>query len=62
MTIDEAIKVLDNEQRCVIRNIGNRCKRDCGMCDLLLPDEDILSAYGLAISILRDLQETDAHD
>lgn len=49
MTYEEALKILQTEKECVSRNNGTSCDRDCGKCDLLLPAEDILKAYELAI-------------
>lgn len=57
ITLEEAIKVMENEQRCVIRNIGNHCDRTCTRCDLVLPDGDVLGAYGMVLSILQELKE-----
>lgn len=51
MTNEKAIEVIKTERRCVLRNIRG-CDRDCGKCDLVLPDEDILTAYDMAIRAL----------
>ena len=51
MTNEKAIEVIKTERRCVLRNIRG-CDRDCGKCDLVLPDEDILMAYDMAIRAL----------
>lgn len=51
MTNERAIEVLLTEKKCVLRNIRG-CDRDCGKCDLVLPDEEILTAYDMAIRAL----------
>lgn len=52
MTNERVIEVLKNEKKCVLRNIRG-CDRDCGKCDLVLPDEEILTAYDIAIRVLE---------
>lgn len=52
MTNIEAIEVIKTEKKCVLRNMRG-CNRDCGKCDLVLPEEDILLAYDMAIKWLR---------
>ena len=47
MTKERAIEVIETEEKCVLRNIRG-CDRDCEKCDLVLPDEDILTAYKMA--------------
>ena len=54
MTIKRAIEVLRNETECVIR--AEYCNRDCGSCPLVLPDEEILAAYALAVVALQEFQ------
>lgn len=51
MTEKEAIEVIKTEKKCVLRNIRG-CDRDCAKCDLVLPDEEILTAYDMAIRSL----------
>lgn len=51
MTNEKAIEVIKTERRCVLRNIRG-CDRDCAKCDLVLPDEEILTAYDMAIRSL----------
>ena len=53
MSRDRAIFVIQNEKKCVLRNIRG-CDRECGKCDLVLPDDDILMAYDMAIEALED--------
>lgn len=57
MTIDEAIKVMQNEQICVKRQGTPQCDRICAMCDLLLPTKDVLMAYDMAISALEEVRD-----
>lgn len=52
MGIEKIIEILETEKECVIKNI-NGCDGDCGNCDLALEDDEILTAYTLAISILK---------
>ena len=59
MTIEETIKVLSNELACVMRQTGPGCDRNCAACDLVLPDEIVISAYQTAISILRAQREAE---
>ena len=55
MGIEQIIEILEIERECVKRNIGKNCDRDCGNCDLVLEDEELLTAYNLAISILKTI-------
>ena len=55
MGIEQIIEILEKERECVKRNVGKGCDRDCGNCDLVLEDEEILTAYTLAISILKNV-------
>lgn len=52
MTTERAIKVIQTEKKCVLRNIRG-CDRECGKCDLVLPDDEILTAYDMAIELLK---------
>lgn len=56
MNIDKVIEILKTEKECVSRNNGNNCNRDCKNCDLLLPAEDILKAYILAIGVIEGIK------
>ena len=51
--VQRTIKVLENEKACVLRNIRQECDRDCGKCDLVLPDMEIVNAYNYALDILN---------
>lgn len=50
MTTEHAIDVLKNEERCIANSC--RCDRQCQNCELVLPDNEILEAYELAIRSL----------
>ena len=55
MTREEAINVLENEKKCVLRD---SCERsECASCDLVMPIERILYAYDIAIAALREQEE-----
>ena len=56
MGINQIVEILEKERECVKRNVSKDCDRDCGNCDLVLEDEEILTAYTLAISILKTIQ------
>ncbi len=62
MTIEETIKVLYNEMACVKRQTGPGCDRNCAACDLVLPDELVISAYRTAVDILRARQEAEKNE
>ena len=50
-------EVLRNEYRCVQRNIAGRCNRECGECDLVLPDDVILHAYEECIAVMEQVED-----
>ncbi len=50
MTNERAIEIIQTEKKCVAR--ANICGRDCANCDLVLPEEEILAAYDMAILAL----------
>ena len=50
MTKERAIEIIQTEKKCVDR--ANICDRDCANCHLVLPEEDILMAYDMAILAL----------
>ena len=59
MGINQIVEILEKERECVKRNVDKDCDKDCGNCDLVLKDEEIeemLTAYTLAISILKTIQ------
>ena len=53
MSNELAIEVLETEKKCVKRNIAGCC-RECAECDLVLPDDVIVSAYDWAIRLMSD--------
>ena len=55
MGLERIIEILKTEKECVKRNHGRNCNRNCAECDLLLNSEDILTAYTLAISVLKTI-------
>lgn len=57
----EAIDILKNEIACVKGNDG-KCDRDCFHCDLVLPEEEILEAYDMAINALEDIEPDHCED
>ena len=52
MTAERAIFVIENEKKCVQRNVQG-CDRDCANCDLVLTDEEVLTAYDMAVEALK---------
>lgn len=50
MTNERAIEIIQTEKKCVAR--ANICDRDCANCHLVLPEEEILAAYDMAILAL----------
>jgi len=58
MTRKEAAGVIKFEKACVLRQDTPRCNRDCKKCDLLLPTEDVLTAYDMAIKALEQEPKT----
>ena len=50
MTNERAIEIIQTEKKCVAR--ANICDRDCAHCHLVLPEEDILTAYDMAVLAL----------
>lgn len=54
MNMERVVEILKVEKGCVERQGTQRCSnRDCGNCDLLLPTEDVLKAYTLAIGCIE---------
>lgn len=47
MTNERAVEIIQTEKKCVAR--ANICDRDCANCHLVLPEEEILTAYDMAI-------------
>lgn len=51
MTKDEAIKIIQTEMECVSRPDCDRLA--CAYCDLAMREEDVLTAYQMAITALQ---------
>lgn len=51
MTRKEAIKILENEKKCVKR--AEYCDRQCGKCELVKEDKIILKTFDMAIEALE---------
>ena len=62
MTTEQAIKLMLVEATCIERasNADHQCTRECEKCDLLQTNEDLIAAYGMAVSALRAQAERDA--
>lgn len=52
-----SVDVLRNEYECVKRNIAG-CDRDCGRCELVLPDDVILHAYEESIAVMERMTDS----
>lgn len=57
MTEKKAIKVIETEKQCVLRNGENGCDRDCICCDLIMAENDIICGYDTAIKALEEIQQ-----
>jgi hypothetical protein len=53
MKIERVIEIMQNEQKCVEIASNGACDRDCALCDLVLPSEEILEAYSYVINELK---------
>lgn len=62
MSIEEIIKVLEQERACVARQGEGGCDRDCARCDLVMDDKVILQAYDAAIEKLRTHQDAQPNE
>ncbi len=51
--LPSVIRVLENERDCVRRQAAPGCDRECGKCDLVLPEQEVIGAYRIALFILR---------
>lgn len=52
MTNEQAIKVLLDEWKCIDRNDGINCDRQCEKCDLVMDSAILKDAYNMAIKAL----------
>ena len=57
MNIPTILKVLKNERECIARQGTAKCDRNCGFCELCLPDDEILSVYDFLIEGCESLLE-----
>ena len=53
MSTEQILKVLKNERECIKRQGTDKCDRNCGNCDLCLPDDEILEVYDHLIKIVE---------
>lgn len=51
MTTERAIELLKIEKTCIMW--ANDCDRDCGNCELVQDDEELLAAFDKAIEALE---------
>ena len=51
---DKTLKVMINEEACVRRNRDTDCRQQCETCDLVLETQEVLDAYGVVITMLKD--------
>lgn len=49
MTTEQAIKIIENERKCVLSD----CNRDCYLCPLVKERQEIVEAFDLAIAALN---------
>ena len=49
MTAEQAIKIIENEKKCVLSD----CNRDCYLCSLAKEKQEIIEAFDLAIAALN---------
>jgi wyosine [tRNA(Phe)-imidazoG37] synthetase (radical SAM superfamily) len=45
MTNQRRLELLKIERECIRRNIDKKCDRNCGYCDLVQKDEDLIELY-----------------
>lgn len=56
MAEKEAIEIIQNEKRCVLKNIAG-CDRKCADCNLVMDDNKICDGYDTAIKALEEIQQ-----
>ena len=54
MTASEIIK---RERECVLR--AKSCDRNCGDCDLIMPEDEIVNAYNKALDLLEKQEKAE---
>ena len=55
MGIEQIIKILECEKECAKHNKDNVCRYHCNECDFYINEQDAITAYILAISILKNV-------
>ena len=45
MTTERKLELLKIERSCIRRNIEKKCDRNCGCCDLVQEDDELLELY-----------------
>ena len=58
LDMDRIIELLNIERECVRRNSGQNCDRNCGACDLVQDDKELMAAYDSAVEMLTTQHET----
>ena len=56
MTQERIIEIMQTEKECVLRQDTDKCDRNCGKCDLVLPTEEVLQAYD---AVIRSVENHD---
>ena len=59
MEFTDALRIMGIEKECVYRNSTGICKHNCGGCDLVQKDTDLIEAYQMAAFALKRLIEED---
>jgi hypothetical protein len=54
MDKNRIIELLKIERECVRRNSYSECDRNCGECDLVQTDVDLLTMYDSVIGLLEE--------
>ena len=53
MNARRILELLEYEHECVKRNCEGKCDRECGYCDLVQVDKDLLELYSTLIKEYR---------
>lgn len=59
MEFTDALKLMQIEKECVIRNSTGMCKHKCENCDLVQKDTDLIEAYQMAAFALKRVIESE---
>lgn len=51
--LENAVKILEYERECVLRQDTPECDRNCKECDLVQDTEAVISAYDTALLLLK---------